>query len=179
MPGFTPMNVDRADDAQTIFFTYLVLSILMSCVAIGGSIPPDPAVHWPGHRWIHFMKRLHVIMSIGCFLMQLCATFFSLFALQRVLAGGFDTRATSTAALLVRELEFEFVAVSGYFFAGAMLLMGPVGIRCFCMVQQGLRSDSLAASVCCLIVGAVLLILSFFNAHLDAFPWKSYDEIIV
>ena len=124
------------------------------------------------------MKRLHVIMSIGCFLIEMCATFFSLFALHRVLAGGFDTHADSTAALLMRELEFEYVAVCSYSFAGAWLLMGPVAIRCFCMVQQGLRSDTLAAAVCCLIVGTTLLVLSFFNAHLVAFPYDSYDGII-
>ena len=124
------------------------------------------------------MKRLHVIMSIGCFLMEVRASFFSLFALHRTLAGGFDMRASSTAELLVRELEFEFVAVSSYFFGGAVLLMGPVGIRCFCMVQQGLRSDFLAASVCCLIAGAVLLILSFFNAHLEAYPFDSYEQVL-
>ena len=56
--------------------------------------------------------------------------------------------------------------------------MGPVGIRCFCMVQQGLRSDFLAASVCCLIAGAVLLILSFFNAHLEAYPFDSYEQVL-
>ena len=148
----------RADDAVLYFVSFGVLSLLVSGAAIAGCVPPDPTVHWPGHQWIYFMKRLHVIMSIGCFLMEVCASFFSLFALHRTLAGGFDMRASSTAELLVRELEFEFVAVSSYFFGGAVLLMGPVGIRCFCMVQQGLRSDFLAASVCCLIAGAVLLI---------------------
>ena len=168
----------RADDAVLYFISFGVLSLLVSLAAISGSIPPDPTVHWPGHQWIYFMKRLHVIMSIGCFLMEVCASFFSLFALHRTLAGGFDMRASSTAELLVRELEFEFVAVSSYFFGGAVLLMGPVGIRCFCMVQQGLRSDFLAASVCCLIAGAVLLILSFFNAHLEAYPFDSYEQVL-
>jgi len=120
-----------------------------------------------------------VIMSIGCFLIELCAFFFAVFALHRILAGGFDTHATSTVELIVRELEFEFVAVAVYFFTGTMLLMGPLGIRCFCMVQQGLRSDMLAASVMCLIVGVVMLILSFFNAHLQHFPFKSLDELLV
>ena len=168
----------RADDAVLYFISFGVLSLLVSGAAIAGCVPPDPTVHWPGHQWIYFMKRLHVIMSIGCFLMEVCASFFSLFALHRTLAGGFDMRASSTAELLVRELEFEFVAVSSYFFGGAVLLMGPVGIRCFCMVQQGLRSDFLAASVCCLIAGAVLLILSFFNAHLEAYPFDSYEQVL-
>ena len=168
----------RADDAVLYFVSFGVLSLLVSGAAIAGCVPPDPTVHWPGHQWIYFMKRLHVIMSIGCFLMEVCASFFSLFALHRTLAGGFDMRASSTAELLVRELEFEFVAVSSYFFGGAVLLMGPVGIRCFCMVQQGLRSDFLAASVCCLIAGAVLLILSFFNAHLEAYPFDSYEQVL-
>ena len=148
---------DCSAEAERLFLSFLILSVGCGGLALYGIVPPDPAVHWPGHKWIHFMKRLHVIMSIGCFLMEVCASFFSLFALHRTLAGGFDMRASSTAELLVRELEFEFVAVSSYFFGGAVLLMGPVGIRCFCMVQQGLRSDFLAASVCCLIAGAVLL----------------------
>ena len=117
-------------------------------------------------------------MSIGAFLIEVCAMFFSLFALHRVLAGGFDPRAHSTAELLVRELEFEHVAVCSYFFAGALLVMGPVAIRCFCMVQMGIRSNSLAASVCCLIVGISMLILTFFNAHLASFPYDSIELVI-
>ena len=124
------------------------------------------------------MKRLHVIMSIGCFIIEVCASFFSLFAYHRVINGGFDARARSASVMLVRELEYEFVAVCSYSFAGAWLLMGPVAIRSFCMVQQGLRSDFLAASVCCLIAGAVLLILSFFNAHLEAYPFDSYEQVL-
>ena len=166
------------NQAATLFVSFLVLSVMTAVTALSGTTPPDPSVHWAGHRWIHMMKRLHVITSIGCFLMEVCCMFFSLFALHRVLAGGFDTRASSTAALLVRELEFEYVAVCSYFFAGAMLLMCPVAIRCFCTVQQGVRSDLLAASVCCLIVGIVLLILSFFNAHLSAFPYSSYEDLL-
>ena len=119
-----------------------------------------------------------MILSIGCFLIELSSAFFALFALHRVLAGGFDPRSRTPAELLVRELEFEFVAVLSYFFAGAMLMFGPVAIRCFCMVQQGLRSDTLAASVCCLIVGVALLILSFFNAHLSSFPYGSYEQVL-
>ena len=169
---------DCAREAERLFGSFLVLSVGCGLVALYGAEPPNPSVHWPGHGWIHFMKRVHVIMSIGCFLIEVCATFFSLFALHRVLAGGFDTHATSTAALLMRELEFEYVAVCSYSFAGAWLLMGPVAIRCFCQVQQGLRSDTLAAAVCCLIVGTFLLVLSFFNAHLVAFPYETYDGII-
>ena len=221
---------DQSAAAQSLFCSFLVLSLLGSIVAVAGAAPPDPAVHWPGHRWIHFMKRLHVVFSQGSFMIFLCSFFFSLFALHRLLVGGFDTRASSCAELLVRELEFEYVAVCSYFFAGAMLIMAPVAVRSFCMVQQGLRSDMLAASVrgfvhtalpalvrrvraslprarrprhlaapppprpaarplvcpsrpqsgparspqvCCLIVGAVLLVLSFFNEHLAAFPWDS------
>ena len=89
-------------------------------------------------------------------------------------APGLSARPRSHADLLVRELEFEYVAVCSYFFAGAMLIMCPVAIRCFCMVQQGLRSDTLAAAVMCLIVGVVLLILSFFNAHLVHTPFASF-----
>jgi len=173
-----PELVDYAGSAMLLFTSFLLLSFVSAAIAIGGVNPPDPSVHWPGHSWIHFMKRLHVIMSIGCFLMNLCACFFSIFALHRTLAGGFDTRGRSAAEVLVRELEFEFVAVSAYFFAGTMLLMGPVGIRCFCMVQQGLRSDTLAASVMCLIVGVVLLILSFFNQHLVHFPFTSFSQLV-
>ena len=103
----------RADDAVLYFISFGVLSLLVSGAAIAGCVPPDPTVHWPGHQWIYFMKRLHVIMSIGCFLMEVCASFFSLFALHRTLAGGFDMRASSTAELLVRELEFEFVEATG------------------------------------------------------------------
>jgi hypothetical protein len=172
-----PEVADFASQAMLLFTSFLFLSFVGATIAIGGSMPPDPSVHWPGHAWIHFMKRLHVIMSIGCFLMNLCALFFSIFALHRTLAGGFDTRGRSAVELIVRELEFEYVAVSAYFFAGTMLLMGPVGIRCFCMVQQGLRSDTLAASVMCLIVGVVLLILSFFNQHLAHFPFVSYTQV--
>ena len=171
-------HADRSRETELIFASFLVLALSCGLMALYGAEPPDPAVHWPGHKWIHFMKRLHVIMSIGCFLIEVCATFFALFALHRVLAGGFDVRAESTAALLMRELEFEYVAVCSYSFAGAWLLMGPVAIRSFCMVQQGLRSDTLAAAVCCLIVGTVLLVLSFFNAHLVAFPYHSYDGLI-
>ena len=173
-----PALHDYASNTMLLFTSFLLLSCVGAAVAIGGAMPPDPSVHWPGHSWIHFMKRLHVIMSIGCFLMNLCACFFSVFALHRTLAGGFDTRATSATEVIVRELEFEYVAVSAYFFAGTMLLMGPVGIRCFCMVQQGLRSDTLAASVMCLIVGVVLLILSFFNQHLVQFPFVSYGQVV-
>ena len=173
-----PNVEDRSVNAMLLFASFLVLSCAASVVAILGGAPPDPSVHWPGHSWIHFMKRFHVVLSIGCFLMELCAFFFSVFALHRTLAGGFDTHAASTAELLTRELEFEFVAVTSYFFAGTMLLLGPVAIRCFCMVQQGLRSDMLAASVMCLIVGASMLILSFFNAHLDQFPFDSYEEVL-
>lgn len=143
----SPELVDFATNTMLIFASFLVICFVGGAIAITGAEPPNPSVHWPGHSWIHFMKRLHVIMSIGCFLMNLCACFFSIFALHRTLAGGFDTRARSAAEVILRELEFEYVAVSSYFFAGAMLLMGPVGIRCFCMVQQGLRSDTLAASV--------------------------------
>ena len=171
-------HADRSRETELIFASFLVLALSCGLMALYGAEPPDPAVHWPGHKWIHFMKRLHVIMSIGCFLIEVCATFFALFALLLVLAGGFDVRAESTAALLMRELEFEYVAVCSYSFAGAWLLMGPVAIRSFCMVQQGLRSDTLAAAVCCLIVGTVLLVLSFFNAHLVAFPYHSYDGLI-
>ena len=78
----------------------------------------------------------------------------------------------------MRELEFEHVAVCSYFFAGALLVMGPVAIRCFCMVQMGIRSNSLAASVCCLIVGISMLILTFFNAHLASFPDDSIELVI-
>jgi hypothetical protein len=171
---------DCSQDAKTLFISFLVLSMLSGTAAILGVVPPDPAVHWPGHKWIHFMKRLHVIMSIGCFLVEVCASSFALFALQRILSGGFDTHAKSTAALLVRELEFEYVAVCSYAFGGAWLLMGPVAIRCFCMVQQGLRSDALAAAVCCLIAGGVLLVLSFFNESiLASFPYESYDMLIL
>lgn len=173
-----PEVADFAAQAMLLFTSFLFLSFVGATVAIGGSMPPDPSVHWPGHSWIHFMKRLHVIMSIGCFLMNLCACFFSIFALHRTLAGGFDTRGRWAVEVIVRELEFEYVAVSAYFFAGTMLLMGPVGIRCFCMVQQGLRSDTLAASVMCLIVGVVLLILSFFNQHLAHFPFVSYTQVV-
>jgi len=158
--------------------SFMLLSAVAATVAMLGCMPPNPSVHWPGHSWIHFMKRLHVIMSIGCFLIELCACFFAIFALHRTLAGGFSTHATSTVELLMRELEFEFVAVSSYFFAGTVMLMGPLGIRCFCMVQQGLRSDTLAASVMCLIVGVELLILSFFNAHLQHFPFNSFEEVL-
>ena len=169
---------DRSGNAQLLFGSFLILSAASAMVAIMGCQPPDPSVHWPGHSWIHFMKRFHVVLSIGCFLIELCAFFFAVFALHRTLAGGFDTNATSTAELLMRELEFEFVAVSSYFFAGTMLLLGPVAIRCFCMVQQGLRSDMLAASVMCLIVGCSMLILSFFNAHLVHFPFDSYEQVL-
>ena len=165
--------------AALIFASSALCCAVAAYIAISGSNPPDPSVHWPGHSWIHFMKRLHVIMSIGCFLIELCALFFSIFALHRVLAGGFDAQhASSTIVLLTTGLEFEFVAVSSYFFAGTMLLLGPVAIRCFRMVQQGLRSDSLAASVMCLIVGVVLLILSFFNAHLASFPYASFEQLL-
>ncbi|KAL3910220.1 MAG: hypothetical protein SGPRY_009138, partial [Prymnesium sp.] len=118
------------------------------------------------------------MLSIGCFLIELSSAFFALFALHRILCGGFDTYAASAADLLVRELEFEMVAVHSYFFAGALFLMGPVAIRAFCMVQQGLRSDTLAASVICLILGVALLIFSFFNAHLSSFPYGSYERIV-
>lgn len=171
-------SVDRSASAERLFASFLVCSIFTALVAAYGWQPPDPSVHWPGHSWIHFMKRLHVIMSIGAFLIEVCAMFFSLFALHRVLAGGFDPRAHSTAELLVRELEFEHVAVCSYFFAGALLVMGPVAIRCFCMVQMGIRSNSLAASVCCLIVGISMLILTFFNAHLASFPYDSIELVI-
>ena len=133
---------DRSASAERLFASFLVCAMFTSLVAAYGWNPPEPAVHWPGHSWIHFMKRIHVIMSIGAFLIEVCAMSFSLFALHRVLAGGFDTRAPSTAELLVRELEFEFVAVCSYFFAGAMLLMGPVAIRCFCMVQVRSRAHA-------------------------------------
>tara|TARA_B110001452_G_scaffold73471_1_gene59482 strand:+ start:189 stop:1094 length:906 start_codon:yes stop_codon:yes gene_type:complete len=169
---------DHAVEAEGYFVSCLCISVFVGMAAIKGCVPPDPSVHWPGHAWVHFMKRLHVIMSIGSFLLELCAAFFAIFGLHRTLTGGFDTRAVSTAALLVRELEFEFVAVTSYFFAGSMLMMGPVGIHCFCMVQQGLRSDLLAASVCCLIVGAVLLIISLFNEQLAHFPFDSYEELM-
>ena len=106
---------DHKFDAECLFFSFLVLSCAAGIAALAGCTPPDPSVHWPGHSWIHFMKRFHVVLSIGCFLMQLCASFFSLFALHRVLAGGFNTVSHSTAELLMRELEFEFVAVSSYF----------------------------------------------------------------
>ena len=105
---------DCSHDAKSIFAAFLVLAMLSGTAAILGVVPPDPAVHWPGHKWIHFMKRLHVIMSIGCFLVQVCASSFSLFALHRILSGGFDTHAPSTAMLIVRELEFEYVAVCSY-----------------------------------------------------------------
>ena len=170
---------DCSSEMERLFASFLLLSTAVGGAALYGCVPPDPAVHWPGHSWIHFMKRLHVIMSIGSFLIELCAFFFALFALHRVLVGGFDSRARSTAQLIVRELEFEYVAVCSYFFAGAWLIMGPVAIRCFCMVQQGLRSYSLAAACCSLIIGAFLLILSFFNAHLVSFPYDSYDELIL
>uniref|UniRef100_A0A7S0JJE5 Uncharacterized protein n=1 Tax=Calcidiscus leptoporus TaxID=127549 RepID=A0A7S0JJE5_9EUKA len=176
-PACTPAR-DHAGNVEALFTSLLILSAVAATIAMLGCMPPNPSVHWPGHSWIHFMKRLHVIMSIGCFLIEFSACFFAIFALHRTLAGGFDTRAASTVELLMRELEFEFVAVTSYFFAGTMLLMGPVGIRCFCMVQQGLRSDTLAASVMCLIVGVVLLILSFFNAHLQHFPFDSYEEVL-
>ena len=160
-----------------VFVSFLVLSITMLACSVVGAFPPNPAVHWPGHSWIHFMKRLHVILSIGCFLTELCSAFFSLFAIHRILFGGFDMRAQSPAILLVRELEFEIVGVCAYFFTGWILLMGPVAIRCFCVTQQELRSDTLAAAVCCLIVGVSLLIISFFNAHLEAFPYASYEAV--
>jgi len=168
---------DQTSHTLLLFLSFLLLSFVGGAIAIAGAMPPDPSVHWPGHSWIHFMKRLHVIFSIGCFLMNLCACFFSVFALHRTLAGGFDMRGRSAAEVLLRELEYEYVAVSVYYFAGMMLLMGPVGIRCFCMVQQGLRSDTLAAAVMCLIVGVVLLILSFFNAHLVHTPFASFAHL--
>ncbi|KAL1529512.1 hypothetical protein AB1Y20_000458 [Prymnesium parvum] len=170
--------VDCRTDVISIFVSFLVLSISMLLTAVLGARPPDPSVHWAGHSWIHLMKRLHVMLSIGCFLIELSSAFFALFALHRILCGGFDTYAPSAAELLVRELEFETVAVHSYFFAGAVLLMGPVAIHCFCMVQQGLRSDMLAASVCCLIAGVSFLILSFFNAYLTAFPYGSYEKVV-
>lgn len=177
--GSSFVEQNHCPELERIFGSYMFFSMLIGGAALYGCVPPDPAVHWPGHSWIHFMKRVHVILSIGCFLIEMCAAFFSLFALHRVLAGGFNARASSAAALLVRELEFEFVAVCSYFFAGAWLLMGPVAIRCFCMVQQGVRSHALAAAVCCLIVGTVLLVVSFFNAHLVSFPYDSYDGVVV
>lgn len=137
---------DQAASAERLFTCYLACA---TCTALGAAYgwqAPDPSVHWPGHSWIHFMKRAHVIMSIGAFLIEVCAMAFSLFALMRVLAGSLDTRASSTAVLLVRELEFEFVAVCSYFFAGAMLLLGPIAIRCFCMVQ--VRSQPVCARAC-------------------------------
>lgn len=179
MTPFFHTDPDHAGEAERLFVSLLCLSIFCGSLALYGAEPPDPAVHWPAHKWIHFMKRLHVIMSIGAFLIEVCATFFCLFALHRVLSGGFDTRAPSTAIMLMRELEFEYVAVCSYAFGGAWLLMGPVAVRCFCMVQQGLRSDTLAASVCCLIVGIFLLILSFFNAHLVAYPYEAYDGVVL
>ena len=162
---------DCSYDVKCLLLTFLTLSLVVGGAAVSGMTPPDPAVHWPGHKWIHFMKRAHVVMSVGSFLIEVCAFSFSLVALQRVLAGNFNMYAKSPAVLLVRELEFEYVAVCSYAFGGTWLLMGPVAIRCFCMVQQGLRSDALAAAVCCLIVGGVLLVLSFFNESiLEAFP---------
>ena len=171
--------VDQKQDMVAIFVSFLVVSITMLACSVLGVLPPNPSVHWAGHAWIHFMKRLHVIMSIGCFLTELCSAFFSLFAIHRILFGGFSMQASSAAGVLLRELEFELVAVCSYFFTGWILLMGPVAIRCFCMAQQQLRSDSLAASVCCLFVGVGLLILSFFNAHLSSFPYGSYENIVV
>lgn len=165
-------------EVERLFASFFVVSIFNAVVAAYSSQPPNPSVHWPGHSWIHFMKRMHVILSIGSFLLAFCSSSFALFAFHRVLAGGFDARAPSAAALLVRELEFEFVACCSYFFAGSMLLMGPIAIHSFCMVQQGLRSNALAASVMCLIVGCFALILSFFNAHLEAFPYSSYEEVL-
>ena len=171
---------DCSSEIKAIFISSLILSVGCAVAALYGAEPPDPAVHWPGHKWIHFMKRLHVIMSIGCFLIEVCGSFFAIFALHRVLSGGFNNRAPSAAELLVRELEFEYVAVCSYSFGGAWLLMGPVAIRCFCMVQQGLRSDALAAAVCCLIIGGFFLVLSFFNESiLAAFPYDSYDGLVL
>ena len=169
---------DCSPEAERLFLSFLVLSVGCGGLALYGVVPPDPAVHWPGHKWIHFMKRLHVIMSIGCFIIEVCASSFSLFALHRVINGGFDTRARAASIMLVRELEYEYVAVCSYSFAGAWLLMGPVAIRSFCMVQQGLRSDYLAIAVCCLIVGTNLLVLSFFNANLAAFPYDNFYGLL-
>lgn len=171
-------ELDHSAEVERLFASFFAVSVFTAVVAAYGWQPPNPSVHWPGHSWIHFMKRMHVILSIGSFLIEVCATCFSFFAFHRVLAGGFDTRAPSAAALLVRELEFEFVACCSYFFAGSMLLMGPIAIHSFCMVQQGLRSNALAASVMCLIVGCFALILSFFNAHLFAFPYDSYEDVL-
>ena len=72
-------HADRSRETELIFASFLVLALSCGLMALYGAEPPDPAVHWPGHKWIHFMKRLHVIMSIGCFLIEVCATFFSLF----------------------------------------------------------------------------------------------------
>ena len=170
---------DRSFEAEKLFASFLIGSVCVALLSVYGMKPPEPAAHWPGHSWIHFMKRLHVIMSIGCFLIEVCASAFSLFALHRVLSGGFDARAPSLATMLMRELEFEFVAVCSYFFAGGLLLMGPVAIHCFCMVQQGIRSNALAYSVCCLIVGIVSLILSFFSDHLVAYPYRDFETLLL
>ena len=88
---------DQTSHTLLLFLSFLLLSFVGGAIAIAGAMPPDPSVHWPGHSWIHFMKRLHVIFSIGCFLMNLCACFFSVFALHRTLAGGFDMRGRSAA----------------------------------------------------------------------------------
>jgi hypothetical protein len=78
---------DQVYNAQALFISYMVLSFVAASGAIFGCLPPNPSVHWPGHSWIHFMKRLHVIMSVGCFLLELSSCFFAIFALHRTLAG--------------------------------------------------------------------------------------------
>eukprot|EP00966_Prymnesium_polylepis_P167014 3860589-Prymnesium_polylepis.1 len=92
-----PPLVDCRTDVVSIFVSFLVLSISMLLTAAVGAQPPDPSVHWAGHSWIHLMKRLHVMLSIGCFLIELSSAFFALFALHRILCGGFNTYATSSA----------------------------------------------------------------------------------
>ena len=44
-------------DVERIFGSYMLFSLLIGGAALYGCVPPDPAVHWPGHAWIHFMKR--------------------------------------------------------------------------------------------------------------------------
>ena len=88
---------DCSHDAKSIFAAFLVLAMLSGTAAILGVVPPDPAVHWPGHKWIHFMKRLHVIMSIGCFLVQVCASSFSLHCIESSLEASHARLADSHA----------------------------------------------------------------------------------
>jgi len=154
---------DYTTAAVTFFSNVRVPATLVAATAIKEafvlvSVPRDLAA---SQGW-RILRRCYTLLMLFSFSEELSCVFISTGAMMLLQSGTLDTKAPSLVALLVRELEYEYVSVRHHFITGVLSLMFAQALR----ARQALRyQPALARAAMFAVCSSAASLLTYSNAR--------------